>query len=178
MKKTVFYLFATILIMVSTLTAAAVTPVKKPMPNVAEENMLISVPGRFYYFDDDDNLHCYNKNTSEDTQIEYFNRFNGFGGVSDAWYESNSDCVYFIEWSRGLEFESVTVYKLPQNNNPMAMLEVDGIVGDVDYKVADAYVYFKGYVNEESDVNIPGVRKGEKLNKKFTKDLKPLTSTK
>lgn len=178
MKKTVFYLFVTILMMVSTLTAAAVTPVKKPMPNVAEENMLISVPGRFYYFDNDNNFHCYNKSTSEDTLIEYFNRFNGFGGVSDAWYDSSSDCVYFIEWSRGLELETVTVYKLPLTNDPMAMLEVEGMVGDVDYKVTDDYVYFKGYVNEDSDVNIPGVRKGEKLDKKFNKALKPLTSTK
>ncbi len=48
--KTIFDLFVTVMMMVSTLTAAAVTPVKKPMPNVDEENLLISVPGSLLLF--------------------------------------------------------------------------------------------------------------------------------
>lgn len=151
------------------------TVVKKPMPNVTEENMLVKLPNRFYYFDGYD-LHCYDTKSGLDTHIDDYAA--GRGRTQDVWYDPVSDCVFLVEDGSGMLISNLYLYRLAVNNELKTMIALTGGRGEIRIDVTDDYVYLDGWVDEYEPLNLSGAIKGTPFSGYYTKDMKPWRMTK
>lgn len=158
----------------TTLAATAVTTVKKPLPRVDDEDILIKLHNRFYYIDEY-NLHCYNTQRGEDTDLEHL-------GIKDRiksiWYDKDSDCLYFLFDEGGMKIASETLFRVSNDNKLTSMVTLTGDLDEVTTEVTEDYVYLKGFVDEYFAVNIPGIKTGQPFEGFYTTTMKPWTLTK
>lgn len=123
------------------------------MPRIDDDNKLITIPGRVYYFDNGE-LHCYDTKRGEDIQIDGYDGVGSTWGIYIPWYDSASDCVFFVENAGGMEIASQTVYQVSNTHKALPMITLTGGYDDVDIDVTDDYIYLKGWVDEFSPVNL------------------------
>lgn len=169
MKPNLKLVAMSLIALLASLSMVAGTPVKKPMPKVAEEDILIKVPNRFYYFDDYD-LHCYNTKNGTDTHI---NDFEGSRARTDAWYDPISDCVFFILDTSGTMISNKWIYRLTDNNILEEIIELTESPEGLEVKVSDDYVYLKGYVDECIPYRVPGAVKNNYLSACYSLGMFP-----
>lgn len=148
--------------------ASANTTVKKPMPKLADEDKLITLQNRFYYFDGDE-LHCYNTKTGEDTNIEDY--FIPSYRTAAKWYDSASDCVFITAHEGGTIGDVQTVYRLSKDNTLKSVISLSEGEFDMNVEPDGDSVHIYGYV--DSNEGIPGIKEGEYMNQHFSLGLKP-----
>lgn len=171
----------TILLALLTLLTAtwmeAVTTVKKPRPKVEVEDMLITVPGRFYYFDEDE-LHCYNTKSGEDALIvKNFTYETGSSKyrIVDVWHDAATDRVYMNLDQSGTQIQNKLIYQLTPDYSMEEIIALTGDIGDVLVDVTDDYVCLNGFIE---NCKIPGIGEEGSIYEFFTKGFKPWKMTK
>lgn len=175
MRLNLTFLVSAIWFLLTLLPASANTTVRKPKPNLTEEETLLTVPGRIYYFDNDQ-LHCYNTQSGEDTHISDY--YAGAWRTMKSWHDKDSDCVFLVENGGGNAVDFKTIYQLSNTNELKPLVTLTGLVGETDIDVNDDYIYLDGLVSETDPVNLPRVEKGMQLSDYFSKGMKPWRFTK
>lgn len=139
--------------------------------------MLITLPIRFYYFNDQE-LHCYNTKTGEDTLIvkDFQDETDGSKNIiDDSWYDAGSDCVYI-----NLRFSGMNkIYQLTPGHKLNLMIALTGDMRDKLVEVTDDYVYLNGFPDDNfGKFKIPGVEEDSRLTAYYSLGFKPWKFTK
>ena len=177
MKQGIKTRMLVVVALLASFSISAVTIVKKPRPDVAKENMLINIPGRFYYFEEDE-LHCYNSQSREDALITkdfMYETGSSKYRITDVWHDATTNNVYINLDQSGTQIQNKYIYQLAPDYSMEEIIGLTGDISDVLVDVTDDYVCLNGYIE---DSKIPGITGDGRIYEFYTKGFKPWKMTK